>query len=323
MAFLLPSIENKIKGGWGLEEKELDEFIKKENLKDLTEVLKEQAYKIIEAFGSKSTLRIVAYNDQSGADSVSKEFFTSLIEAQRNLIYSLSMSNKECCVILVYEPESSLLRSYRYIFAHEYVHHFQWANAGFPFYVSKTEPPTWTPPFVTFCEIGPRVGFASIDDLLLPDFHMIIEDFIERISDQICDRLLIEKNVADDLLEYYKHEVAFQDSANGIQQAPYSIPHELKKYMRRLTLRDHAEWMALIRLIYQEDRDAIYTATLGGRFAKYLNKDYQKASEAYNELVNNYIGIDFNMFRFQDEVVKCIKKSIELLNITIETKEEW
>lgn len=307
------------KNGWGLEDEDLDDIIKIENLKDVTQRFSDQIKTIIERFGSVSHLRIVAFNEQSGVDRHSKSIFRLLIQAGRDVNYNSLLSNKECCVILIYPTSAEpSLKSYGHILCHEYAHHFQFAYAGFPYYIVKQLLPEPVPPFAKPSEIGPEVGSVFVDDLRLPDLHTVIHDSIERISDIICEGLLREKNLIIDFLEWFQHKVALYKDPTVRFRQPV-----LKRYVERLVLRDNAEIGATVRLAYPNNDDVTMVISQGKKFAIRLNKKLPKASKVHDEIFNLCVNTDFQLFKSPEKVVNYTKKVMDLLNIEIKTSENW
>jgi len=307
----------------GLHEEDLNRIIKIENLKDVSQKFSDQIRTITDAFGSAVGMRIIAFNETSGIDSTSKMFFRELISGGRDVLYYCNLSNKECCVVLIYNSKGeTLLKSFKHLLCHEFAHHFQFAFGGFPGYIPKARPQPWVPPFVTPYEVGPEVGSARIDRLPLTDLPPVIQDSNERISDTISEGLLREKGLILDFLEYFKNNVALREDPADTIPAGIRHPH-LKRYVRRLALRDNAEWGATIQLAYPRNNNAKKVISQGRKFAIKLNKKYPRAAQAHDEIFELCVNTDFRLFRTPANVVSFTKKVMDLLNIEIETTEKW
>jgi len=70
------SVPFLVEPGWGLAEEDLEKIIRLENLRDLTKDFSDQTKPLIEKFGSLFTIRIVAFDENSGVDSQSKALFS-------------------------------------------------------------------------------------------------------------------------------------------------------------------------------------------------------------------------------------------------------
>ena len=308
------------KPNWGVEDKDFDEIIILEKLKDVTKDFADLASLITEKFGSVSKIRIAAFNEDSGVNSSSNAFFRALIASERHIFYQAIVSNKECCVVFVYGSKGiEELKSNKHILAHEYAHHFQYAHSGFPYYICKTATGTWTPPFVKTYEVGPASGSAFIDDLVMPDMGAMIQDCNERISDIICEGLLREKGLVEGFLELFHDDIAIGDPALNI---PSSIrTPELQRYVRRLVLRDYAEWLANIQLAYP-DRDLKQIISKGKKHAVRLNEQYLDASHVFEEIFKKCSNTDFHSFKSPEKTISYTKEILDLLNIRITSQEK-
>jgi hypothetical protein len=291
-------------------------------MRDITKNFLHQIKLITRRFDSIAGIKIVAFDENSGVDSESKEMFKSLIAAQRRVFYHAGMSNRETCVILVYGSiGAQALESNEHTLCHEYAHHIQFAHAGFPFYVCKQLPMVWTAPFVKPHEIGPVSGSAFVDSLLLPDLQDVIQDTNERISDIICEGLSREKALTSEMLEYYQERTKSRKDPYLDFPLRLRTP-SLRRYIRRLALRDCAEFAATVQLAYP-NRNLTTVFSPVKKFAVKLNKKYITASQIYDEIFKLCTVTDFQSFRSPDNVVSYTKKVLNLLNIRIETSEDW
>lgn len=315
------SIRDIQKEDWGLEDEDLDRIIKIEKLKEVSHEFHDQIKILMKAFDSKSNIRIVKFDEQSGTEFNSKNFFKSLILGERHVFYFSNLSNRECCVVLIYgETGKSKLQSFKHTLPHEYAHHIQFAQENFPYFLAKGAD-MLSPPFVNRCEIGPDTGTAYVDRLSLPSLEVLIQDSNERLSDVICEGLLRERKLVYDFLEFYKREMAVpSDPATlpAIRSAP-----NLKRYVRRLALRDNAEWGATVQLAYPKEEEAKQTVLKGRKLAIRLNKKYPNAGYAHDQILSLCMNTNFRSFLVPKNAVDYMKEVMNLLNIRIKTPEKW
>ena len=224
---------------------------------------------------------------------------------------------------MVYHPKGEyLLKRYKHILCHEYAHHIQFAHLGFPYYIYKEKSQAFVPPFVKPYEIGPRVGSAFVDKLPLPDLSTVIQDSNERISDIICEGILRERRLVFDFFEWFRDNVALKkdpvlDIPPGFRQP------SIKRYVRRLALRDNAEWGGTVQLAYPKDNNVKKVISKGKKFVVKLNKHLSDASRVHDEIFDLSVSTNFHRFKLPQEVVNYTKKVFNLLNIKIESSEIW
>jgi hypothetical protein len=131
------SVPDIVRQGWRLEE-DLDRIIRIERLRDVSQKFSNQIKPVVDAFRARSRMRVIAFNEQSGIDRDSKAIFEAFISGEREVFYIGPLSNRECCVILVYDSTGeSKLRSYKHTLPHEYAHHVQFAHESFPFLIAR------------------------------------------------------------------------------------------------------------------------------------------------------------------------------------------
>jgi hypothetical protein len=220
------------------------------------------------------------------------------------------MSNKECCVMFLQNPDGiKMIESMPGILAHEYAHHFQVANAGFPFYFFRSKYETGEPPsFVKPYEIGSLVKEALLDNVRLPE-GTVIEDSLERIGDIICEGILRERRIPSAIEDLYKMDVTGPDP-------PLILKKEiLKRYVYRLVLRDLAEWGALIQLALPQIASTL--AHIGKEKAHRLNKNHLNANQAYEAVFNLCLETDFNSFRKPTNMIAYTHKVFNILKIKL------
>jgi len=142
-----------------------------------------------------------------------------------------------------------------------------------------------------------------------------------RISDIICEGLLRQKDLVADFLEYFQHDIALREDPASLPQ--YTSHPNIKRYIRRLALRDNAEWGATIQLAYPKNSNVCKVISQGKKLAVRLNKKYPKASQVHNEIFNLCINTDFHSFKNPEKAASYTKRVIDLLNMKIKTKEKW
>jgi len=304
---------NLHKPDWGLNEDDLDKIILREKLKDKTTDFSERISKLTQIFDSKAGIRIIEFNENSGGDRKSRNFFLSFIYGNRHLFYNGTLSNKEKCVIFVSSSSLQRLKTSRHLLPHEYAHHIECAHAGFPHYIHKDDPPVWVPSFFEPCEIGPNRGVPYIDNIHIPDFDydLIIRDSCERISDLIVEGILREKNLSNSYLDLYK-ELRFKEPA--ILISPTSI-----RYIRRLALRDSAEYSACLQLAFPKC-DLTRIISPKKKHSIQLNKKYlskSKVRSIFKDIFELCKNTDFNLFKNPEKADNYTKTILNLLKIKI------
>jgi len=320
------SVPFLVEPGWGLVGEDLEKIIRLENLKDLTKDFLDQTKPLIEKFGSLFSVRIVAFDENSGVDSNSKDLFESLMLYERNVFYYPVVSNKECCVIFIHGSKGPQeLKSNEHILAHECAHHFQFAFAGFPYYACQKTYRDWFPPFTKGCGIGPTSGSVYVDNLPFtsvpdPTTH-VIKDCVERVNDIVCEGLLREKGLTKGFVEWYQEDMA-QHRDPTLKMPDYMRTPDFKRYVRRLALRDCAEWGATVQLAYP-NRDLTQILSERKKFATKLNKKHINAPPIFDEIFRLCINTNFHAFKSPEKTSDYTKKILNLLNIKIKTREKW
>lgn len=311
--------------GYGLKSEDLDEIISLEGLKDISQKFSGAIQIILKRFNSDIRMRIIEFNEISGSDEYSRQFFNRLIYAQRHLFYSHIHSNRDTCVVFFYsglhKGKKKLLN--KRLLPHEFAHHYQWTMLGFPVFLYRGIPKEYLPQFAKVSEIGPSQGSIYVDNLPLPEDGVtsFLKDFGERISDLICERILMEKGFREGAFEEYCTERNV-DPAFSIQNI--SKFAALVKYMRRLALRDVAEWHAILDMIYPSDFPKLKEICRYDRKQiLLLNKDYDKAKYAFRKIYEISSTVDHNSFKETKSAIDYIKEIAELLNINVKTEETW
>lgn len=298
---------------WGLPEEDIDNIIKLEKMKDITKNFTKKIKALIKKFDFVAEIRIVSFNRDSGVDDTSNSFFNTMIDNDRNIIYMPDMSNKECCVIFVEEPNGiNVLKNDESIIAHEYSHHIQFVYAGFPYYYNKGIQSTMgAPSFATPTEFGSSTGKAWVDNLLLPNYGIAIADSLERINDIICEGILQEKKIPSGLISLYK--------LNLTKPTPF-IPNTLgksgKRYIHRLMLRDYAEWGAIITL--SDPKIVSSLLQKGRKKARNFNKKKVHAHQVYDSIFRLCLKTEFNLFREPKKVAEYSREIFNLLKIKLD-----
>lgn len=310
--------------GYGLREEDLNEIIIMERLKDISQGFSRDIHKIQEKFDSKSKIRVIEFNELSGADVNSNSWFRRLIFARRHIFFNTISSNKDCCVIFFYagRDKKDKMLSERFL-PHEFAHHFQWASEGFPCLLPKGTPKKFLPQFAKCYEIGPKVGSVYVDNIFLDDnLIFLIKDFSERIADFVCEGILKEKGFRKGYLEEY----CLDRNRDPAKNFPIQLRPKLAtaiRYMRRLALRDAAEWHAILRLAYPNDRTLKKMLDYDRKYVLHLNKKYGKAKRAFKQIYEISLNTDHNSFKNVRNAVRYIKEIMDLLGIIVKTKESW
>jgi hypothetical protein len=308
--------------GWGLPKESLDEVIMFEKLKDLTMNFLGQTLPIIKRFDFDASIRVLAFNEGSGGNNVSKSLFRAMVSCDRTVIYYPILSNNGCCVVLASDPKGvQELKTKEHILAHEYAHHIHAAHTDFPYYFCKGPNGGWVPPFSRGCEIGPTTGMALVDSLALPDMKGVIKDCAERIHDIICEGLLTEKSITEGYLEWFEDEIR-QRIDPAVALPSFLRTPSMKRYVRRLVIRDYAEWGAKVQLANPK-LNLTQTLSKAKKHAIKLNKKHINADHAYNEIFKLCATTNFHAFKSLQNTLNYTKKILNLLNIKINTKEKW
>lgn len=308
--------------GYGLREEDLNEIIEMERLKDVSKRFSGPIQRIQRKFNSKTKIRIIEFNELSGANVESEDWFRRRIDGQRHIFFSHINSNKDCCVLFLYSGFDAKQKLFsERILPHEFAHHYQWVSENFPCFLPKSTPKEFLPQFATTYEIGPKVGSVYIDDISLFDnLITIMNDLSERIADFVCEGILKEKGFGESILEEYLRG-RNQDPAKNI-----SIQRETMapiRYFRRLALRDVAEWHAMLCLAYPNDQTLKKMLTYDKKWIVKLNKKYDKAKYAFNEIYKISLNTNYTSFKKVRNAISYIKKVTNLLGIKIRTKEKW
>jgi len=131
---------------------------------------------------------------------------------------------------------------------------------------------------------------------------------------------LRERNLVYDFFEEFRNNVALKK--DPALHFAYRRPCE-RRYVRRLVLRDNAEWGATVRLAYPKNEEVNKVISKCKKFAVKLNKRLPEASRIYDEIFNLCTNTDFHKFKSPQEVVNYTKRIFDLLNIKIESSESW
>lgn len=294
-------------------EEDLDKFIQTEKLEDMTPRFSGEIKEVTSKFDNVSSIRIIKFDKSSGVSSESKEFFNEFLFAGRHVFYLADLSNTKFCVVMVSPLGIDKVLGNKHVLFHEYTHHFQVAHANFPYIVPKS----WSiPPFVEPCIIGPEKGDIRIDGFHLDsDTETITADLCERISDIICDGILIDRNLTAGILERCLEAARPQDPTSFI---PPHHPKAMvfKKYVKRLVLWDNAEMNARIRKAYPQ-KDLSKFLNLIKKYAARLNKGIRNAENTFDKIYELSMSTDYNSFKNSQEIISYLEKVLDLLNIEV------
>lgn len=296
---------------WGLPDESISMIIASEKMQEITERFQGIIKPLCEKFGNVSKIRIASFNENSGADPRSIGIFKAFINSERDVMYVGDMSNRECCVVFLNAPSGiAKIVSMPEILAHEYAHHYQFANAGFPCYFTKSmQYITGAPSFAKPCEMGETMGTALLDGVQLPDYETVIDDALERVSDVICEGILREKRIPSALEKLYAEDLS--------RPAP-DLPRRgeiLNRYLKRLTLRDYSEWGAVIKLSVPEAASTLVSK--GREKAHELNKNHMNAYKAFDEVFKLCLETDFNQFKNPLPTKAYMQKVFDILRIRL------
>jgi len=320
LEFVVPLITE----GYGLRDEDLNEIILIERLNDVSKKFSGAIRRIQDKFDSKARIRLIEFSELSGSTPDSKLWYSRLIHGHRHIFHSHVHSNKNCCVLFYYAgctKDRTLLN--KRVLPHEFAHYYQWASQGFPCLLPRGIPKEFVPQFAKYGEIGPRTGQVYIDNMFLDDKPFtVIKDFNERISDFVCEGILREKEFNHQYKEGFLEE--YREDRNRDPAKGFSILGKaVVTYMRRLALRDVAEWHALLHLEGLDDESLQGMLVYDKKWITRKNKKYDKAKKAFNEIYKISLNSDFSSFKHVRNAVSYIKTTTDLLGIEIRTKEKW
>jgi len=322
----LPFVVPFVTKGYGLKDEDFDEIIEMERLRDVSEKLSETIRTTQREFGCNTRIRIVEFNELSGANADSNKLFRITISSMKHMFYSYLHSNKDCCVLFKYagyDMSKELFK--KRVLLHEFAHHYQWATLGFPCFLPKCiiEAKKVTPQFTKYYGIGPLEAKVYIDAFLLADTPIyVMKDFCERISDFVCEGILIEKGLKEGILEEYREQIGHDPEKDYPVLARHEFPMAMR-YVKRMALFDVAEWQAKLRHAYPNGQSFQKDMVFGKKHVIRLNKKYAKAKYAFRKLHELSLTTDYRSFKELKNVVNHIKQVLNLLNIEIKTKEIW
>lgn len=322
----LPLVLPLVTKGYGLREEDLNEIIIIERLNDISRKFSESIQRIQEKLNSKTKIRMVEFNELSGTGPESKHWFNILIQAQRHIFYSYLHSNKDCCVLFYYagyKPKKGYKLFNERILPHEFAHHYQWASLEFPILLPKGTPEEYLPQFIRYFEIGPKEGSVYMDGKLFDNnLITLAKDFSERISDFVCERILIERGFKEGALEQYREDRNSDPAEDYPPQVRSKLATEIR-YMRRLTLLDAAEWHAILNLIYPNDQTLQNMLSYDKKWVIHLNKKFDRAKKVFNKIYEISLTTNYNSFKNVKNAVSYFKRITNMLGIEIKTQEAW
>jgi hypothetical protein len=204
---------------------------------------------------------------------------------------------------------------------HEFAHHYQWQTERFPFIEPKGCPKEQVPQFADCYDFGPEKGTVYVDETLLDEgCYPTLKDFIERVSDHICEMILKQKGFWKGILNEYKAGRIGDPAAE--KYVPYSS-EVLKKYVRRLALFDAAEWEAMLATAFPDEQNVNNLLRSEKEKILQLNRGFQNAKGAYDTITNLISKTDYLSLKDVSKMIAFIKKGMKLLNIDIKTTESW
>ena len=189
---------------YGLSTEDLNEVIERENLRDVSNKFSLGIENTLRKFKSGKRIRILEFSENSGSTREARISLMNFINAEKNIFYNHVFSNRDCCVFFLYSgykiEDEKLF--YSRIIPHEFAHHYQFTEEGFPCLLLKGIPPVYFPQFATVHEIGPKHCEVYVGNILVKDcLPHFFKDFSERISDFICEGILIAKGFTEGYLK--------------------------------------------------------------------------------------------------------------------------
>jgi hypothetical protein len=314
-------VEPLITKGYGLADEDFDEIIRMDRLKDISQNFAESIHKIQESFHCKARIRVVEFDELSGVDFGSNSSYNTAIFVGRHIFYNSISSNKNCCVVFFYAGVVEKLKALfkDRILPHEFAHHYQFAYGDFPCMLGKGVPENLFPQFAKSNPIGPESGQVYIDNLLVKDCRLsLFKDLTERISDTICEGMLRERGFCQGILEQYRTDRNI-DPGRGLP--PSQQP--AIRYFRRLSLWDVAEWHAILRFVYPNDQAVKSMSSQDRRFAIRLNKEFDRAKNAFKAVYDLCLKTDYNTFKEVKNCIDYMKEIMRFLNIELRTDQIW
>lgn len=156
--------------GYGLKDEDLNEIIRMENVRDISDRYSQARSLIQKQFDIKTRIRILEFDRSSGVDATARVWYNAFIDSDRHLMYNTAYSNKDCCTVFLYagfrgKPKELQNRG----LPHEFAHHYQWAIERFPFIAPKGCPKELLPQFADCYDVGPEKGTAYIDNVLFDE----------------------------------------------------------------------------------------------------------------------------------------------------------
>jgi hypothetical protein len=268
-------------------------------------------------------MRLVQFNELSGSDKVTNVMFRKLTAAGRELFYHHGYSNRDCCVVLQYSGYKQVDNktfSCRML-PHEFAHHYQLVDEGFPCILPRNTPHEYFPSFANTFEIGPQKGNIFVDNLLLVEgLSSFFKDFAERAADTVCEGILIKNGYT----EFLSNEYLSLASVDPAKNYPQSIPdfNAIAKYTRRLSLRDEAEWHALLNSVYGSAAP-LNQMQQKKRQVLNINRDLIGRKHIFNQINEISMRINYIDFKNPHKVIEYVKQISELLNLRVKTEENW
>ena len=274
-------------------------------------------------FNSDIKIRILEFSENSGSNYEANRIFNYFINSEKHVFYTHIFSNRDCCVFFIYSNYKivDMQRFNNRTIPHEFAHHFQFVQ-GFPCLLPKGVPIEGYPEFADVKTIGPKVGEVLIDGLLLKHGLLsFFKDFSERISDFICESILIEKGFTEGYIEEYR-ELNKNDLTKTI---PKSIPEYTCaiRYMRRLMLRDEAEWQQILNRIYPNNPQVNNELAYNLRKLLKQNNELPQRKQAFKKMLDIISKTEYTAFKEIKPALNYIKQMARLLNIEIKTDEKW
>lgn len=308
--------------GYGLKDEDLDEIIIMEKMRDVSNRFTYALDLIKKRFNTSTRIRLIEFDRFSGVDEDAQAWCNALIDVERHLFYSTLYSNKDCCVIFVYSKHRKKPKVLQErLLPHEFAHHYQWQTEGFPFIEPKGCRRELLPQFADCHDFGPENGTTYIDNALLENNCVrVLKDFIERVSDYVCEMTLKQKGFWKGILNEYKAG-RIEDPAAS-KYVPYASEVQ-KNYIRRLALYDVVEWEAMLTTAFPNKQIVNDLLKVEKERVIRLNRNFENAKSAYNAIIQMFSRTDYSSLKDVSKMIAFIKSAMQLLNIEIRTTESW
>jgi hypothetical protein len=308
--------------GYGLRDEDLDEITIMDKLRDISGRYSQALGFIQKQFDTKTRIRILEFSRFSGADKNAQARYNAFVDAERHLFYSYVHSNDNSCTIFLHAGFRGRPKELQnLLLPHEFAHHYQWQTERFPFIAPKGCAKELLPQFADCYDIGPGKGPAYIDRILLDEDGVdVFQDFNERASDYICERILKQKGFQKGILDQYKTVKPADPASKDL--APH-LSEIQRRYVRRLVLYDSAERNNMLTSMFPNNQNVTDLLKKEKDRVIKLNAIFATAEVAYEAIVDMMKKTDYLSLKNVSTMIAFVKNSARLLNIETRTTESW